>query len=93
MSFHILYVGAKWCGACKTIKPAVEQLAKRYAIELKSLDYDDDLSEAEKEKITKVPTVTIVQGDRNIAQWNANQVVNLEAYLAANVKLAATDDF
>ena len=93
MTFHITYVGAKWCGTCKTIKPAVEQLAKRYGVELKTLDLDDDLEDHEKERITKVPTITIFKEDHRIAEWNANQVASLETYLAENVKLTATDDF
>lgn len=93
MSIQIVYIGAKWCGTCKTLKPAVEQLAQRYGVALKVLDYDVDLDDSEQELITKIPTISVVKQDRRMAEWYTNQIANLEKWLTANITLATTDDF
>jgi len=89
---EIQYIGAKWCSTCKTIKPATEALAKRFAISLRCFDLDEDLTEDEKDTIKKVPTLRIFKDGRQVEEYNTNQVKSLEAYLATNVILR-TEDF
>jgi thiol-disulfide isomerase/thioredoxin len=90
---ELVYIGAAWCGTCKTIKPQLLDLCRKFSIKMKELDYDKDLVGVEQDAITKVPTIRIVQGERVMAEFNVNQVAQTEAYFTANVKLAATDDF
>jgi thiol-disulfide isomerase/thioredoxin len=90
---ELVYIGATWCGTCKTIKPQLLDLCKKFSVTMKELDYDKDLVGDEQDAITKVPTIRIVQGGEVVAEFNVNQVAQTEAYFAANVKLAVTDDF
>ncbi len=92
MTYTIVYIGATWCSTCKTIKPKTEELAKKFGIELKVLDYDDDLEDSVKETITKVPTLLIYTNDQKIQEYNVKQVESLEQWLLQNVSLL-TDDF
>ena len=91
MSYQIVYIGASWCSTCKTIKPATEQLAKRYDVPLKCLDYDEDLSHEEQETVTKVPTLRIFKGDEKVAEYNMNQVAQLTDWLSKHIILTGGD--
>lgn len=93
MSYTILYIGASWCKTCKEIKPATESLAQQFAISLTIKDYDDDLEDDEKAAITKVPTIRILEGEKQVAEWNVNQVTSLREWLTANIHVGSTDDF
>lgn len=91
MVYQIVYIGASWCNTCKTIKPATEILAKKYNVALKCLDYDEDLSDDEKDIISKVPTLRIYNDERKIAEWNMNQVACLTDWLSKNTVLTSGD--
>ena len=90
---ELVYIGAAWCGTCKTIKPALEELCKKFSAPMKILDYDKDLTDDEQAEITKVPTVRIKVDGKQVAEFNMAQVASTESWFAANVKLTATDDF
>ena len=90
---EIVYIGAAWCGTCKTIKPAIVELGKRYVVDVKLLDYDIDLEQEAQDEIKKVPTIRIFKDYRKVAEYNVNQVASTESWLSSNVKLAPTDDF
>jgi thiol-disulfide isomerase/thioredoxin len=85
---EIVYIGAEWCSTCKTIKPAIEELGKRFGVPVRCLDYETDLSEDEKDRITKVPTIRL-SGPSAAAEFNVRQVAQTEAWLSANVTLHA----
>ena len=90
---NVTYIGAVWCATCKTIKPQVEELCRKFSVQLKVLDYDDDLDEAGKDAITKVPTLQIyTEAGVLCATYNQKQVESLTAWLEANVSLKS-DDF
>jgi thiol-disulfide isomerase/thioredoxin len=91
MVYVLEYVGATWCSTCKVIKPAAEELCKRYAIAIKEYDIDE-LTDEEKETITKVPTLTVKQDGSPVVSWNVNQVKSLTEWLQKNISLQ-TDDF
>ena len=89
----VVYIGATWCSTCKTIKPAVEALTRRFGVGLLLLDYDRDFEEGdEKDSITKVPTLRVHRDGIQIVEWNVNQVASLEAWLQANVVIATADE-
>jgi len=89
---EINYIGAKWCSTCKIIKPATEELAKRFSVPLLCFDFDEDLTDDEKDYIKKVPTIRILKNKVQVAEFNVNQVKSLETYLQANVTMT-TDEF
>lgn len=89
VGYTIVYIGAKWCSICKVLGPSIEVLAECYNIDLQVLDYDNDLTDENRETITKVPTVRVIDNNSAIlAEWNTNQVNNLKEWLKANVKLS-----
>lgn len=93
MAYTIHYIGATWCSTCKTIKPKTEELAKRFSVSLLVKDLDADLADEEKETVTKVPTIRIFEGDRQIVELNTNQVASLESWLQGNVRMTVDDLF
>ena len=88
----LVYIGATWCGPCRTAKPRIEELCKKFSISYKLRDYDADLSEEEKETITKVPTIQIYQDGAMVAEFISNQVAQTEAWFQTHVSLVSADD-
>ena len=93
MAYELVYIGATWCGTCKTIKPQLEELCRKFSVSMKTLDYDVDLETEDQELITKVPTVRICENNSIIATFNVNQVASAENWFKLNIKLAQSDDF
>lgn len=89
--FKIVYIGASWCGSCKVIKPAAQELAKKFGVEWEEQDYDE-MEEDAKGEITKVPTIQIYEDSKKVQEYNMKQVESLEQWLSKSVSLA-TDDF
>jgi thioredoxin-like negative regulator of GroEL len=85
----IVYIGAAWCAPCRTAKPALEALCRKFSIPFKPYDYDKDLDDSARETISKVPTVRIVVDGRVVAEYNSNQVAQTEAWLGAHVRMTA----
>jgi thiol-disulfide isomerase/thioredoxin len=92
-SVQLTYIGASWCSTCKTIKPALDQLCKKFSVPMKVLDYDKDLMDDEQAIVTKVPTVRIFQAEKMVAEFNVKQVASTEQWFSENVKLGESDDF
>jgi thiol-disulfide isomerase/thioredoxin len=90
---ELLYIGASWCATCKTIKPQLVELCKKFSVPFKEQDYDKDLSETEQEAITKVPTVRIYQNGAMVVEFNVRQVASTEEWFAAYATLTTTEDF
>lgn len=44
---------AKWCGACKTRVPQIIKKAKAAGLEVKTIDWDEDLTEIQREKLQR----------------------------------------
>jgi len=92
-SVELTYIGASWCSTCKIIKPALEQLCKKFSVPMKVLDYDKDLMDEEQAKVTKVPTVRIFQAETMVVEFNVKQVASVEQWFSENVKIVGSDDF
>ena len=56
-------------------------------------DFDEDLSEEEKDTIRKVPTIRIVEQGAQIMEWNVHQVQSLEGWLQTNITMTMDDLF
>jgi thioredoxin 1 len=90
MSHHILYIGASWCGPCKRIQPQIEELAKRYGVPVRLLDLDD-MEEADREMISKVPTIVTFVNEKQSARFETNHVASVTDWLSKHVSLTTTD--
>ena len=88
-AYAIVYIGATWCTSCKVMKPSVEVWSDCYHLTLRSLDYDDDLTDEEREQITKVPTIRIINIETNepIVTFNSNHIIQLKDWLKNNVNI------
>ncbi len=61
---------AVWCGPCRIIAPAIEELAKDYAGKVKvvKLNTDENPEIASKYKIMGIPTVMFFRGGEKVDQ-------------------------
>ncbi len=91
--FTIQYVGAAWCGPCKTVKPRVEELAQRFSVPLDIIDYDMIDDEAEKTAVSKLPTVRILMANVMKVEFITRHVEQLESWLKSNVRVNTDADF
>lgn len=59
---------ATWCGPCKAMAPAMEQMEKKYAdkIEFRKIDVDQEPKLAQQYNITGVPTIVVLSADGKI---------------------------
>ena len=89
---RIVYIGAKWCGPCRAVKPAIQDLCIKFNIPCATLDYDDDLLDHERDVISKVPTVRIYEEDRLLVEFNKDQVLQTKEWLANAVMSISTND-
>ena len=63
---HLAYFRAPWCGVCHEKAPLVVEIARDAALDLESWDIEDDAgrTEAERRRITQVPTLALIRGER-----------------------------
>jgi thioredoxin 1 len=50
---------APWCGPCRTIVPALEELAEEAGIQLVSIDIDENPATAARYSVLSLPTVIL----------------------------------
>ena len=62
----ILYFTATWCGPCKLLKPKIQAMQSRFPITI--LDADTNAEALSKYAIRSVPSIVIVDGDREVAR-------------------------
>lgn len=72
------------------IQPQIEDLAKKYGVPVKHIDYDN-MEEEEQKDVGKVPTVYLYKDGVQDAKYESNQVVNVTTWLQANVSLSEGD--
>src|SRR5258708_22522920 len=60
----------EWCGSCKMIAPAVEELAKKYEGKLRvgKMDVDSQPNTAESFGVQGIPTLILFKGGQPVAQ-------------------------
>jgi thioredoxin 1 len=59
---------AAWCGPCRAVAPAVEEIAKEYAGKLKvvKVDVDENGEVAARYGITSIPTLMVFKGGKMV---------------------------
>jgi len=72
------------------IQPQIDDLAKKYGVPIKHIDYDD-MEEEEQKDVGKVPTVYLYKNGVQDAKYESNQLVNVTTCLQANVSLSEGD--
>jgi hypothetical protein len=70
------------------IQPQIDDLAKKYGVSIKHIDYDH-MEEEEQKDVGKVPTVLVYKNGVQDAKYESNQLVNLGKWLEDNVSLEA----
>jgi thiol-disulfide isomerase/thioredoxin len=87
------YVKAEWCKVCKVLLPEIEELSKKFNVELIVHDYDD-MDEEEKSQIKNLPAITILKGGEVQERMTENKKERLTAILQENAsRNLLTDDF
>lgn len=77
---------AEWCGPCKAITPAIEELAKTYEgqVEIGKLNIDDNTDTTEEYAIRSIPTILFFKnGELVDKQVGAVQKTALEEKIKA----------
>lgn len=66
---------ATWCGPCKAMAPAMEQMEKKYAgkIEFRKIDVDQEPELAQQYNITGVPTIVVLSAGGKILDSTVGQ--------------------
>ena len=82
---------APWCGPCRTLSPALERLANKYAGRLKLLKVNVDEAPLTAQRLTarSIPTLAILRDGREIARTvGAAPEARLDQWLSQHVNLA-----
>lgn len=61
----LLRISAIWCPSCIIMRPIYEQIANKYNLETKELDFDFDESEVEPLNVGNTLPVAIIYDDNN----------------------------
>ena len=66
------YVGAYWCGPCKTFKPIIEQISSEgHSVQFIDIDTSSDL--AQRYNVRSVPTVVVEENGIEIDRFIGTQ--------------------
>ena len=68
----ILYITASWCQPCIQLKPKIQAMQSKFPITI--LDADTNAEVVNKYAIRIVPTILIVNGDKEIARLIGNRI-------------------
>ena len=79
---------AEWCGPCKAVSPAVEELSKEYKdkVDFVKVNVDQNNELAQKYSIFSIPTLAIFENGKVIAQTaGAASKDSIRSYIDKNV--------
>ena len=91
MTYDIIYIGATWCGPCKSTKPFIIEKAAKYGLKLTLYDMDDDVDKFDVDSVKKLPTIRVRQDGKQVAEFITNHVAALEEFLSTHVSLKTTE--
>ncbi|MEQ8763543.1 MAG: thioredoxin [Planctomycetota bacterium] len=76
---------APWCGPCRAMTPAIEQLATKHDGKLKvvKVNVDENQSLAVKFNVTAVPTLVLIKGGQTLKQTvGGKSLQDLETFVS-----------
>jgi thioredoxin 1 len=79
---------AEWCGPCRAVSPAVEELSKEYKdkVDFVKVNVDQNNDLAKKYSVFSIPTLTIFANGKVIAQTaGAASKDSIKSYIDKNV--------
>ena len=79
---------AEWCGPCRAVSPAVEELSKEYKdkVDFVKVNVDQNNELTQKYSIFSIPTLTIFENGKVIAQTaGAASKDSIRSYIDKNV--------
>jgi thioredoxin 1 len=62
---QVIYFSANWCSSCQSTEPAIEQL-KKVGVQVVKVNTDYDVSLTEQYNIKSVPTVIILENNKEV---------------------------
>jgi len=84
---------AEWCGPCRAVSPAVEEVSKEYEgkVDFVKVNVDDNSELASQYNIYSIPTLAIFQNGKVIAQaTGAASKDKIKAYIEKNIDAKVT---
>ena len=79
---------AEWCGPCRAVSPAVEEVSKEYEgkVDFAKVNVDDNNELATRYNIFSIPTLAIFQNGKIIAQQaGAVSKDKIKSYIDSNI--------
>ncbi len=79
---------AEWCGPCRAVSPAVEELSKEYKdkVDFVKVNVDQNNELAQKYSVVSIPTLAIFEDGKVIAQAaGAASKDSIRSYIDKNV--------
>ena len=73
---QLIFFSANWCSACQAMKPTVEQISKQMGIPLNKIDTDYDVSNRDKYRVEKIPTLILLENNQEIKRTVGDQSEN-----------------
>lgn len=67
--FKLLLFSSESCGICHSIKPKIEKISEEFQISLEVVDIQKNPELSTKFLVFSVPTVLIIDEDREINRW------------------------
>lgn len=81
---HLKVFSAPWCAPCKSMEPALKELASR-GLTITKVDIEAEKAVAAMHGIRSVPTLKLYSEDKLVGQHTgAMTLTQLEAFLAKN---------
>ena len=81
---HLKVFSASWCGPCKSMEPALKELASR-GLTIAKFDVEKQKAIAEMHGVRGVPTLKLYNEDKLVGQHTgAMTLAQLEAFTAEN---------
>ena len=75
---QLFYFHAGWCQPCKALGPTMDQVAKTVPVKKLNVDYEPDV--VTRYGVTSVPTVTLVENEREVRRFSGiksyNEIIN-----------------
>jgi len=84
---------AEWCGPCKAVSPAVEELSKEYTnkVDFVKVNVDQNNELAQKYNVFSIPTLAIFKDGKVVAQSaGAASKKSIRTYINKNIQMEAS---